>query len=152
MSPVQAMPEFDALKALILALITPPQQQPMWAVEEFPDKPDQYRLSHPNGAILIQYGHSTYGQSEAMDVSVQQRTEFFLLTLVGRQQHGEVLGVVNMVQRLVCGLAGKCCGDCEAIVIRKDYFVSENAGVWQHAIDLSMVTTLVGAPVEFDVE
>lgn len=141
-----AMPEFAALKALVMELVTPPNQPPMWAVDEFPDQPDQYRLTHTNGAILIQYGHSTYGQSETMDVCVQERTMFFMLTLVGKQQHGEVRGVVDMVQRLLRALPGRRCGDAQPIVLRKDYFISENAGVWQHGIDLSMKTMLLGAP------
>ncbi len=40
------------------------QQVPHFAVELFPDNPDEYRLNAEDGAILIQYLGSQFGDSQ----------------------------------------------------------------------------------------
>ena len=57
-------------------------------VERFPENPQQYRLNHPRGAVLLAYGKSTFGHTESLDASVQARDIVLRLTLIFRQLNG----------------------------------------------------------------
>jgi hypothetical protein len=137
-------PELLALLALLKEGLMTPAGTPDWAVEDFPDKPQSYRLTHPNGAVLVQYTASQYGKSETLDWVVQQRQQHWRLVLLGRQQYGAKKGVVTMLNRLTRLLPGKQLGACEPIQLLRDYFVRQDEGLWEYCIEFSMASPVVG--------
>jgi hypothetical protein len=110
-------------------------------VELFPENPQQYRLNHPTGAVLLAYGKSTFSGSHSTDATVQSRYVLLRLTLVFRQLNGTD-GVVSYLDRLRACLTGwfPPHGDqaCRPV---SEQFIGHLNGVWQYAQDFSIRTT-----------
>jgi hypothetical protein len=123
---------------------------PRWAVEDFPDRPADYKLLHPKGAILVQYGGSRFGTPETLDVMVQQRVLQFGLRLIGNGQHG-VDGVVTVLNSLIGALPGRRVANCDPIRLVRDYFECEHGGRWEYQVEIEMTTLNVGCEIEIEI-
>ncbi|WP_248915860.1 Gp37 family protein [Pseudomonas moorei] len=115
--------------------------------ELFPENPAQYRLNHPRGAVLLAYGKSTFGGSEATDAMFQQRHLVIRLTLVFRQLHGKD-GVISYLDRIRSCLTGWYAPHCDAACRPlNEQFIGQMNGVWQYAQDYATRATQLQAMV-----
>lgn len=110
-------------------------------VERFPENPQQYRLNHPRGAVLLAYGKSTFGHTQSTDANVQARHLVLRLTLVFRQLNGQD-GVISYLDRLRACLTGwwppNADQACHPIA---EQFIGHTNGVWQYAQDYATRAT-----------
>lgn len=111
------------------------------AVELFPEKPAQYRLNHPAGAILLAYGSSKFSDTDALDAVFQERNLLIPLTLVFRQLNGKT-GVIAYLDRIRDCLTGwvppNCDNACRPV---DEVFVGQVAGLWQYTQRFATRTT-----------
>lgn len=102
------------------------------AVELFPEKPAQYRLNHPAGAILLAYGSSRFSDSAALDAVFQERNLVIPLTLVFRQLNGKA-GVIAYLDRIRECLTGWVPPHCDSACRPLDeQFIGQVSGLWQY--------------------
>lgn len=114
-------------------------------VELFPESPAQYRLNHPRGAVLVAFGKSTFGGSQAVDAMFQERNLVIALTLVFRQLNGKD-GAVSYLDRIRDHLTGwwpqHCDQACRPVSER---FIGHLQGVWQYGLDIATRATQLQA-------
>ncbi|TXI34363.1 MAG: hypothetical protein E6Q69_04165 [Aquipseudomonas alcaligenes] len=114
-------------------------------VELFPENPAQYRLNHPRGAVLVAFGKSTFGGSQAVDSMFQERNLVIALTLVFRQLNGKD-GAVGYLDRIRDTLTGwwppHCDQACRPVSER---FIGHLQGVWQYGLDIATRATQLQA-------
>lgn len=110
-------------------------------VELFPENPGKYRLNHPRGAVLLAYGKSSFGRSEATDAVFQERNLVIRLTLVFRQLNGKD-GVISYLDRLRSCLTGWFPPHCDkACWPVAEHFIGHMESLWQYAQDYSTRAT-----------
>lgn len=124
----------DELKARLA------QKLPTLAVELFPDKPDDYRLNHPRGALLLSYVGSRYSTSRDVFAVVQNRVMRFSVTALFRQLNGRQ-GVVDVLDEVRLGLVGIAPVGCKPFWLESEQYVGQNTGIWQY--ELVLVTESV---------
>ncbi|MDH4869815.1 Gp37 family protein [Pseudomonas sp. BN515] len=111
------------------------------AIELFPEDPKSYRLNHPRGAVLVAYGRSRFGASEAIDAVFQARDLVFRLTLVFRQLNGGNGAVAHLDHVRNC-LAGwrppHCDQSCRPVA---EQFIGQIQGLWQYGLDIATRAT-----------
>lgn len=107
------------------------------AIELFPENPVIYRLNHAVGAILVAYGKSTFGASEATDAVFQARNMNFQLTLIFRQLHGAD-GATSYLDRIRECLTGWKPPHCDmACRPTAEFFIGQVQGVWQYGLTIA---------------
>ncbi|MBP5951310.1 Gp37 family protein [Pseudomonas sp. P42] len=110
-------------------------------VELFPENPSVYRLNHTRGAILLAYGKSTFGGSEAMDSMFQARNIVIRLTLVFRQLNGKdgVISYLDQIRSCLTGwFAPHCDQACRPVA---EQFIGHMQGLWQYGQDFALRAT-----------
>lgn len=113
------------------------------AVEYFPDKPSEYRLNHPKGALLVSYLGAKYQEPIDTSAVVQPATLKLNVTVVLRQLNGKD-GAVAMLTRLRSALIGYKPPNCRRKVWAVgEQFLGETAGIWQYALDVSTEAIVV---------
>lgn len=115
---------------------------PQLAAEYFPDKPAEYRLNHPRGALLVSYPGSTFGDTVDVEFVAQPRTVKLSVTVVMRQLNGRG-GAVDVVDDVRRALVGWRPPDCGKVKASREAFVDETAGIWQYAVDFTATAMLV---------
>jgi hypothetical protein len=124
----------DAIKARLT------QQLPGLAVAYFPDKPAEYRLNHPRGAVLVSYLGSSFDKTESSDWVVQVRTPRFGLTLMMRQLN-EREGAVAVLDTVRSALIGIKLPGCQKKTwLLSERYLGESGGIWQYALDIATET------------
>lgn len=124
----------DAAQARLVAAF------PDLVVELFPARPEDYRLNHPVGALLLAYPGSTF--SEALlraDGVAQERTLGLSVSLVTRHLWGPD-GAVALMDRLRAALHGWRPDDCRPVILIRDRLLAEQAGLWWHVLDCACQT------------
>lgn len=116
---------------------------PDLAVEYFPDKPSEYRLNHPKGALLVSYISAKYDEPIDTSAIVQPCTLKYAITVSLRQLNGKD-GAVAVLTRLRAALVGYKPPNCR----RKSWatgeqFLGESAGIWQYALDMATEAIVV---------
>lgn len=106
---------------------------PDLAVEYFPDKPSNYRLNHPIGALLVQYARSKYESPDELDLIVQTRKAFVGVYIIQPMLYGR-LGVVANVDRVSDALLGFAPMPWQRFILVEDTFVSEKDGLWTYIV------------------
>lgn len=104
-------------------------------VELFPEQPDKYRLNHANGAVLIAYHGSDYGESKATDIAHQQRVIQWRLTVITRSQHND-FGALAVLDAIRLSLLGYCPPHCDKLYLDSEQFDGEASGLWQYGVSL----------------
>ena len=116
---------------------------PDLAVEYFPDKPAEYRLNHPKGALLVSYLGAKYDDSIDTSAVVQPATLKYAITVSLRQLNGKD-GAVAVLTRLRSALVGfkppNCRRKSRAV---SEQFLGESAGIWQYALDMATEAIVV---------
>lgn len=115
---------------------------PDLAVELFPEHPDKYRLNHANGAVLVAYHGSDYGQPRVTDVVHQDRTITIRLTVVTRSQHND-FGALATLDIIRASLLGYEPPHCHQIHLDKEQFEGEASGLWQYGLSLRCQTPAI---------
>lgn len=115
---------------------------PQLAAEYFPDNPDEYRLNHPKGALLVSYPGSTFDDTVDVGCVAQPRMVKLSVTVVMRQLNGRG-GAVDMVDAVLLALVGWRPPDCRKANAKRDAFLNGKAGIWQYAVDLTAETMFV---------
>lgn len=121
------------------------------AVEYFPDKPSEYRLNHPKGALLVSYLGAKYHEPIDTTAIVQPSTDKLSITVTLRQLNGKD-GAVAVLTRLRSAVIGYKPPNCRRkIWAIGEQFLGENAGIWQYAMDVA-TETIVVEDAAFDTE
>lgn len=119
------------------------ERMPDLAVEYFPDKPSEYRLNHPRGALLVSYLGAKYQEPIDTSAVVQPATIKIAVTATLRQLNGKD-GAVAVLTRLRSALIGYKPTNCRRKVwATAEQFLGESAGIWQYALDVATETVLV---------
>lgn len=113
------------------------------AVEYFPDKPAEYRLNHPKGALLVSYLGAKYQEPVDTSAVVQPATVKLTVTAVLRQLNGKD-GAVAVLMRLRAALIGYKPPHCRRKVWAVgEQYLGETAGIWQYALDVATEAVVV---------
>ena len=65
------------------------EKLPQLQVEYFPEKPAEYRLNHPVGALLLSYAGSRFDRPDDTGAVIQSQTIQLCVTVVFRQLNGK---------------------------------------------------------------
>ena len=115
---------------------------PQLAVEYFPDRPAEYRLNHPRGALLVSYLGSLFDTTVDVTYIAQPRTVKLSVTVILRQLNGRG-GAVDVVDAVRQALVGFRPPDCRKVWAMSEKFLGETAGLWQYAVDVATEAMLV---------
>ncbi|QXF34749.1 hypothetical protein CE143_17440 [Photorhabdus luminescens] len=113
------------------------EKLPGLQVEYFPERPTEFRLNHPVGAILISYPGSRFDKPEDVGAVLQTQTVMLNATIVFRQLNGRHGAVATLDD--VCRVLGgfqppNCQRKCWLV---RDTFLGEIAGLWQYTLDFA---------------
>ena len=109
-------------------------------VQGFPDKPSEFILLHPIGALLVHYQGSNYTNSNALGFISQDNKKEFSITIDTRNLR-ENQGSYEYLDKVKSILTGFEPDGCSKLMPTKDFFISENKGIWQYGINFSLTTT-----------
>jgi len=112
----------DRLKAHITSL----------EIATFPDKPGDYRLRHPRGALLIHYAGSGVDKGRHPTIAIRAVARF----------EGDALLFIEAARLIINGWQIPGCSRFE---YAGDEFVEEKQGIWEY--DIVFTTTSPAAPV-----
>ena len=115
------------------------QNFPELLVQGFPDKPSEFRLLHPTGALLIHYQGSNYTNTQALGFVTQENKKEFSVTVITRNLRANN-GAYEFIDKVKAVLSGFKIDECTSLLPTKDYFISENAGIWQYGINFTLIT------------
>lgn len=115
---------------------------PQLVVEYFPDRPAEYRLNHPKGALLVSYLGSQFDTTVDVTHIAQPRTVKLSVTVILRQLNGKG-GAVDVVDAVRLALVGFRPPDCRKVWALSEKFLGETAGLWQYAVDVATESMLV---------
>lgn len=119
---------------------------PGMAVELFPERPEEYRLNHPAGAILVSYNSSRFDTTTDMSFVVQPRMTVVSLNVLRRQLNGNT-GILDVMDAVRLALVGFKPPNCRRkIWAIQEKYLGETAGVWQYALDLGTEMIQVEEP------
>ena len=122
------------------------QGLPALAVEPFPDKPADYKLLHPKGAVLVRYNGSSYGATQSTDVVYQDRLVEWDLAIVTKSLVKGKSAVYPIMDVLRTLLTGYRLPDCGKLFPTNEEFVSEKNGIWQYSMLFSAVALNIEIP------
>lgn len=105
---------------------------PQFRVDAYPDNPENYRLVHPTGALLVRYAGEVTEDTGIQQALVQFERSVWNVVVVSRglRSHAGAYPVIDAVKE---GLGGKTIsgGTLRPAGVR---FLSESGGVWYHAV------------------
>ncbi len=105
-------------------------------VQGFPDKPSEFILLHPVGALLVHYQGGNYTNSNALSFVSQSNKKEFSITIVTRNLR-ENEGAYEYIDKVKEALTGFKPYECSELMPTKDFFISENGGIWQYGINFT---------------
>lgn len=105
-------------------------------VQGFPDKPSEFILLHPVGALLVHYQGGNYTNSNALSFVSQSNKKEFSITVVTRNLR-ENEGAYEYIDKVKETLTGFKPYECSELIPTKDFFISENGGIWQYGINFT---------------
>lgn len=106
---------------------------PDFAVEFFPDNPEEYRLNHPKGALLVQYLRSRYAEQDDCDAVVQERKAEVAIVVMVRQLRGRD-GAVATIDRVEAAMMGYRVSGWRPFRLVENRFIREKAGLWSYVV------------------
>jgi hypothetical protein len=106
-------------------------------IEGFPEKPSEYKLLHPKGALLVSYAGSTFSEPKPTDIVFQERKVEFDITVAMRHLRSHE-GAYAYLDAVRIALTGYRIAGCSKMYPTKEEFLSEDSGVWQYAMTFAM--------------
>ena len=102
---MNVLPVLDAVLAQLR------EKLPQLQVEYFPEKPAEYRLNHPVGALLVSYAGSRFDKPNDIGAVLQTQTIQLCVTVVFRQLNGKrgAIDVLDAVRRILGGYTPPNC-------------------------------------------
>ncbi|EIS6522254.1 Gp37 family protein [Escherichia coli] len=134
---MNVLPVIDAVVARLK------EKLPGLSVEYFPEKPAEYRLNHPVGALLVSYAGSHFDKPDDIGAVIQPQTLQLCVTVVFRQLNGKRGGidVLDMLRRILGGYTPPHCR--RRIWLTREVFIGEVNGLWQYALDFATESVFV---------
>jgi len=129
---------------VIDAVVTRLQEKlPTLQVEYFPEKPADYRLNHPQGALLVSYTGSRFDRPNDIGAVIQSQTLQLCVTVVFRQLNGKT-GAIAVLDVIRCILGGYTPPNCRRrIWLTREVFIGEVKGLWQYALDFATESVFI---------
>ncbi len=115
---------------------------PDYDVRLFPEEPSEYRLNHANGAVLIAYHGSHYGEPMDTNVAHQIRTLRIRITVISVSQHND-FGAIATLDEIRKRLLGYKPQNCNQIYLEKEEFEGQEKHLWQYGMWLYCQTNAV---------
>lgn len=109
-------------------------------VEGFPEKPSEFILLHSIGALLVHYQGSSYTNSKSLGCIIQDNKKEFSVTIVTRNLRANQ-GAYEYLDKVKSVLTGFQIDECTMLMPTKDFFISENSGIWQYGINFVLTTS-----------
>ena len=103
-----------------------------FAVEDFPNKPAEYQLTHVNGALLLRYDNSEFDSLQERIKMTQERLVTLDIAVIGRRLKGKK-GIYAMLDKVRKLLTGKRFEQGVFFPVWEG-FVNEENGRWEYAI------------------
>ncbi len=115
---------------------------PNFLVQGFPEKPQEFILLHPIGAILVHYRGGNYSNTDAINFISQEKKLEFAITIVTRnlRSNNGAYEVLDLVKQNLCGFK---IAECSKLTPVKEGFLSETTGIWQYEISFTLSTPSV---------
>jgi hypothetical protein len=113
------------------------EEIPEVLIRPFPDKPSEFILLHPLGAILIHYQGANYSTTQSLGFVNQIKTAEFSITIVTRNLRSNE-GAYELLDTVRLALTGYEIEGCSELTPIKENFISETKGIWQYAINFSL--------------
>ncbi|MBE8614692.1 hypothetical protein CYG68_20345 [Morganella morganii] len=134
---MNVLPVIDAVVARLK------EKLPTLAVEYFPEKPAEYRLNHPKGALLVSYAGSHFDKPNDTSAVIQAQTIKLCVTVVFRQLNGKqgAVDVLDVVRRVLGGYTPPNCR--RRIWLTREVFIGETRGLWQYALDFATESVFI---------
>ena len=111
-------------------------------VQGFPEKPQEFTLLHPVGAVLVHYRGGNYSNADAINFISQDKKMDFAITIVTRNLRSNN-GAYEVLDKIKQGLCGFKIAGCSKLTPVKEGFLSEISGIWQYEITFSLSTPSV---------
>lgn len=108
----------------------------------FPERPAEYRLIHPKGAILVSYAGATYSEPQSVNAIVQERKMEFDVTVVMRHLRTHE-GAYQYLEDVRRALSGYRISGCSKMYPLRERFLSEENGIWQYNITFAIIVPAV---------
>ena len=111
-------------------------------IQGFPEKPSEFRLTHPKGAILVHYQGGNYSESKSLGCLIQDKKLEFSVTVVTknlRSNEGAYI-YLDKVREILTGYRPDNCSKMQPI---KEDFLSEDNGIWQYSINFILTTPTI---------
>jgi len=108
-------------------------------IEGFPEKPAEFRLVHPKGAILVHYQGGNYSESKSLGCIYQDKKLEFSTTVVTRhlRTHEGAYGYIDKIREILTGFKPENCSKMYPV---KEEFLAEDNGIWQYSINFVLTT------------
>lgn len=134
---MNVLPVIDAVVARLKETL------PGLSVEYFPEKPAEYRLNHPVGALLVSYAGSRFDKPDDIGAVIQPQTLQLCVTVVFRQLNGKrgAIDVLDILRRILGGYTPPHCR--RRIWLTREVFIGEVNGLWQYALDFATESVFV---------
>ena len=97
-------------------------------------------INKPESKYIVHYQGSNYSQSNAISFISQENKKEFSITVVTRDLRGNE-GAYEFIDKVKSVLTGFEPDSCSKLMPSKDFFISENGGIWQYGINFSLTTT-----------
>lgn len=112
---------------------------PALLVQGFPDKPSEFLMLHSKGALLVHYQGSNYSNTNALGFISQENKKEFSITVITRNLRTND-GAYELIDKIKAVLTGFEIEGCTKLIPSKDFFISENNGIWQYGINFTLTT------------
>lgn len=124
----------NTLKILNATVARLQEKLPALVCELFPEDPDNYRLNHDVGALLVSYSNADFGVNRAIDYVMQEQPIRVVITLVFRELNTRS-GAIQALDEARCALAGFRPAGCHTpYVLVNEKCLGFTSGVWQFAL------------------
>ena len=112
---------------------------PEFLVDGFPEKPQEFILLHPVGAVLVHYRGGNYTNLNSLGIISQTRGLSFAITVVTRnlRNNNGAYETLDKVKQYLCGYK---INGCTKMIPQKEGFISETNGIWQYEIEFNLTT------------
>lgn len=131
------------------------EKMPDVEVDSFPEEPDKYRLTHPNGALLVSYRGSRYGErggTRTLDSFVSTgRKVRIAVTVVSKslKPRPTQYGLYQLLEGARLALSGQRPAGCGPLYAVEDGFVNYLRGEWQFEVVFEGEALAVEQPDEY---
>ena len=122
-------------------------------IQGFPEKPSEFRLIHPIGALLVHYQGANYSEPKSLGCIVQDKKFEFSITVVMknlRSPQDAHQGAYDYIDAVNQTLTGYRIDGCSKMYPVKEDFIGEDNGIWQYGITFALTSQNIEMDEEED--